>query len=159
RRGAAAKLCAASRRAGRFPAPRRAPRRGEGRIRGGRGADGERARARFPAGARRGGRRMTDMRVEAIGNEAQPLLIFDDFAPDPDALRHFAAATEFVAARNHYPGVRAALPEAYLATQLPLIAEAVAAAFGRQGPLHVVDASFSIVSTPPGALTIAQRLP
>src|SRR5690606_20694115 len=34
-----------------------------------------------------------------------------------------------------------------------------AAAFGRQGPLHVVDASFSIVSTPPGALTIAQRLP
>lgn len=102
---------------------------------------------------------MTDMRVEAIGSEGQPLVILDDFAPDPDALRHFATAMDFAPARNHYPGVRAALPEAYLATQLPLIAEAVATPFGRQGPLHVVDASFSIVSTPPGELTIPQRLP
>src|SRR3546814_15527958 len=70
---------------------------------------------------------MTDMRVEAIGSEAQPLVILDDFAPDPDALRHFAAAADFAPALNHYPGVRAALPEAYLEAQLPLIAAAAAA--------------------------------
>ena len=101
---------------------------------------------------------MTDMRVETIGTEGQPLVILDDFAPDPDALRHFAAAADFAPALNHYPGVRAALPETYLETQIPVIA-AAAAAFGRQGPLHVVDASFSIVATPPGELTIPQRLP
>src|SRR3546814_4904979 len=87
------------------------------------------------------------------------LVILDDFAPDPDALRHFAAAADFAPALNHYPGVRAALPEDYLAAQLPAIAAAAAAAFGRKGPLHVVDASFSIVATPPGELTIPQRLP
>src|SRR3546814_9833732 len=121
--------------------------------------DGERARARFPAGPRGGVRRMTDMRVETIGTEGQPLVILDDFAPDPDALRHFAAAADFAPALNHYPGVRAALPEDYLAAQLPLIAAAAAAAFGRKGPLHVVDASFSIIATPSGKLTIPPRLP
>lgn len=102
---------------------------------------------------------MTGARVETIGSEAQPLVVLDDFAPDPDALRQFAAAADFARALNHYPGVRAALPENYLATQLPVIVEAAAAAFGREGALHVVDASFSIVATPPGELTIPQRLP
>src|SRR3546814_12052237 len=102
---------------------------------------------------------MTDKRVETIGTEGQPLVILADFAPDPDALRHFAAAADFAPALNHYPGVRAALPEASLAAQLPLIAAAAAAAFGPQGPLHLVDASFSLVASPPGARPIPPRPP
>ncbi|HWW56686.1 MAG TPA: DUF6445 family protein [Sphingopyxis sp.] len=97
--------------------------------------------------------------VEAIGAEAQPIAIIDDFAPDPDALRRFAAAASFTPALNHYPGVRAALPAGYLAALLPVIAAAAAESFGRTGPITVIDASFSIVSTPAGALTIPQRLP
>src|SRR3546814_20072751 len=104
--------------------------------------DGERARARFPAGPRGGVRRMTDMRVETIGTEGQPLVILDDFAPDPDALRHFAAAADFAPAPNHYPGVRAAMPEASLPAPLPLLASAAAVALGRKGPPPVVDTSF-----------------
>jgi hypothetical protein len=99
------------------------------------------------------------IRIGTIGAEAQPLVILDDFAPDADALRGHAAAADFVPARHHYPGVRAALPPSYLATQLPLIAAAAAEAFGRTGRVTVIDASFSIVSTPADALTIAQRLP
>lgn len=99
------------------------------------------------------------MRIETIGAEAQPLVILDDFAPDPDGLRGFAAAADFTAARNHYPGVRAELPPSYLAAQWPRIAAAAAEAFGRTGPATVVDASFSIVSTPAEALSVAQRLP
>lgn len=102
---------------------------------------------------------MTSVRMETMGTEAQPLAILDDFAPDPDGLRRFAEAADFTPALNHFPGVRAALPAEYLATQLPLIAAAAAGAFGRTGPVAVVDASFSIVSTPAGALTIPQRLP
>lgn len=102
---------------------------------------------------------MTAFRVETIGSEAQPLVILDDFAPDPDALRAHAAETEFVPALNHYPGVRADLPSSYLHSQLPLIAAAAAEAFGRTGPVTVVDASFSIVSTPAETLSIPQRLP
>lgn len=102
---------------------------------------------------------MTAVRIESIGAEAQPLVILDDFAPDPDGLRSFAQAADFTPALNHFPGVRAALPADYLATQLPIIAMAAAEALGRSGSITVVDASFSIVSTPTGELTIPQRLP
>jgi len=101
---------------------------------------------------------MTTLRIESIGAEAQPLVILDDFAPDPDGLRSVAQGADFTPALNHFPGVRAALPADYLATQLPVIA-AAAEAFGRTGPITVVDASFSIVSTPTGELSIPQRLP
>lgn len=102
---------------------------------------------------------MTSVRIETIGSEAQPLVILDDFAPDPDGLRSFAQAAAFAPALNHFPGVRAALPADYLTKQLPLVAAAAAEAFGRTGPITVVDASFSIVSTPAGELSISQRLP
>lgn len=99
------------------------------------------------------------VRIESIGGEAQPLAILDGFSSDPDALRAFAADAAFEPARNHYPGVRAALPAAYLTAQLPVIAAAAAEAFGRRGAVEVIDASFSIVSTRPGELTVPQRLP
>ncbi|MBJ7501976.1 MAG: hypothetical protein JHC57_19645 [Sphingopyxis sp.] len=102
---------------------------------------------------------MTRARVERIGTEAQPLAILDDFAPDPDALRRHAAASDFAPALHHYPGVRASLPVDYLETQLPVIAAVAAEVFGRTGPVTVVDASLSIVSTRADALTVAQRLP
>lgn len=102
---------------------------------------------------------MTAVRVESIGVEEQPLVILDDFAPDADGLRRFAQAADFTPALNHFPGVRAALPVGYLATQLPVIAAAAAEAFGLAGPVQVVDASFSIVSTPATELSIPQRLP
>lgn len=102
---------------------------------------------------------MSAVRIDTLGAEAQPLVLLDDFAADPDALRAFAVAAPFEPARNHYPGVRAALPPAYLAAQLPIIAAAAAEAFGRRGPIAVIDASFSIVSTPAAALTVPQRLP
>lgn len=102
---------------------------------------------------------MTQVRVETIGDEAQPLAVLDDFAVAPDALRSFAASAMFEPGRQHYPGVRAELPETYLAAQLPVIGAVIAEIFGRAGPVDVIDASFSIVSTPPAALTVSQRLP
>ncbi|MBD3734249.1 MAG: hypothetical protein IE934_16245 [Sphingopyxis sp.] len=101
----------------------------------------------------------TTVRIGSIGAEAQPIAILDNFAPDPGALRGFAAGAAFEPAHNHYPGVRAALPATYLAAALPVIAAAVGDAFGRRGAVEVIDASFSIVSTPPGTLTVPQRLP
>ena len=64
---------------------------------------------------------MTFPHVEMIGDEAQPLVILDDFHADPDALRGFAASAIFEPGRQHYPGIRAALPGSYLAAQLPAI--------------------------------------
>lgn len=94
-----------------------------------------------------------------IGLEREPLVTIDGFAPDPDALRGAAAAAAFAAAGQHYPGIRAPLPPDYLGVQLPLIAQAMARAFGRCRRIHVVDASFSLVTRQPHALHVRQRLP
>lgn len=102
---------------------------------------------------------MPHVAVRHVGVEREPLVVIDGFAPDPDALRAAAIAADWSPAANHYPGVRAQLPPDYLPAQLPLIAAAVAEAFGRSGTAEVIDASFSIVTTPPAALTVRQRLP
>lgn len=94
-----------------------------------------------------------------IGTERQPVAIVDGFHPDPNALRAFAAAAPFGAARNHYPGIRAELPADYFAQVRPALLRVLAGVFDEAGAPGLIDASFSIVTTPPEALSLAQRLP
>ena len=97
--------------------------------------------------------------VDAIGRERQPLATIDDFASDPDALRAIAAEARFQPGGRYYPGIRAPLPPEYLEAQLPVIAEAVQRAFGPCRRIHVIGTGFSIVTVPPAALSLEQRLP
>lgn len=97
--------------------------------------------------------------VERIGREGEPLVVIDGFAPDPDALRTAAREAVFEPAGEHYPGIRAPLPPDYLHGRLPLIARQIGRHFARCRRVHVVNASFSIVTAPPTALTVKQRLP
>jgi len=94
-----------------------------------------------------------------IGSEAEPLVVIDGFAGDPDGLRAAAAEAAFVSAGQHYPGIRAALPDTYLRDQLPLVARALGREFGPCRRIQVVDAQFSMVTITPDALDIRQRLP
>ena len=97
--------------------------------------------------------------IEQIGREREPLVVIDDFAADPDALRAFAIGAQFGPAAHYYPGIRAPLPGDYLPTQLRGIATVLSDAFGWPGPVDVIDASYSIVTTPPADLAVGQRLP
>ena len=97
--------------------------------------------------------------IEPVGREREPLVVIDDFAVDPDALRAFATGAELGPAAHHYPGLRAPLPDYYLPTQLREIAAVLADAFGQAGQVGVIDASYSIVTTLPADLSVAQRLP
>lgn len=103
--------------------------------------------------------RTPNVQRSLIGLEREPLAIIDDFADDPDMLRAAAIAAAFVAAGQHYPGIRAPLPPTYLGDVLPLVAQVVTRTFGRCRRIHVVDASFSIVTRQPSALHVRQRLP
>jgi hypothetical protein len=94
----------------------------------------------------------------ALGQERQPLVIIEDFAPAPEALRAAALDARFEPAGRFYPGIRADLPESYMQEQLPIIARALAKV-GRHGPVQVLGAAFSIVTTRPEALSVPQRLP
>lgn len=94
-----------------------------------------------------------------IGLEQQQIVIVDGFHPDPDRLCAVAEATPFEPARRHYPGIRAPLPPDYFArVRIPLVS-ALTEAFGYSGAIELIDASFSIVTTPPADLAVEQRLP
>ena len=97
--------------------------------------------------------------VLTLGRESEPVLVVDNFAPDPEMLRAVAAGATFGPARNHYPGIRAPLPSTYMPEQLSILAEMQQHAFGGNIAADVIDASFSIVTTPPGELSVQQRLP
>lgn len=97
--------------------------------------------------------------VRRIGREQQPVAIIDDFAADPDALREAAAASTFMPAGRHYPGIRAPLPTDYFTPHAALFAQILRDLFDLPDGAQLLDASFSIVTTPPDRLGIQQRLP
>ena len=101
----------------------------------------------------------TRMELRTIGREGQVVAVVDGFAADPDALRALAATRRFGPARHAYPGVRAELPPDYWSDQRAAVAQAVEAILGCADDHRVIDASFSIVTTPRDRLTVAQRLP
>lgn len=100
-----------------------------------------------------------EISARRIGQEGRPVIVVDGFHPDPDALRTHAVASRFEPARHHYPGVRADLPPDYFALVRPALGHVLAEVFGNPNSVELLDASFSIVTTPPDALTLAQRLP
>lgn len=102
---------------------------------------------------------MSAIEVHRIGREQRPVMVIDDFVRDPDALRTAAVGGEFGPAAHHYPGIRGELPGGYLDEQLPAIEAALSEVSGEAPRLEVIDASFSIVTTPRDRLSINQRLP
>lgn len=97
--------------------------------------------------------------VRRLGTDAEPVAIIDGFAPDPDALRAFAAQQEYEPAGRHYPGIKALLPDTYMRTQRALIATILREVFGVATKVSVLEARFSIVTGAPAALSLEQRLP
>lgn len=92
------------------------------------------------------------------GHERQPVVVIDGFAPDPDALLDDAGFLAFRPMGEHYPGIRAPMAPAVLRPLLAALAPVAADTFGA-GALRVVDAFYSLVTTPPAALAPIQRLP
>lgn len=100
-----------------------------------------------------------DIVARRIGVERQPIAIVDHFHPDPQGLRDFAAAARFEPAQRSYPGVRAELPDDYFHAVRPALSQVLAHVFGHRGGVALLDASFSMVTTPPERLSVEQRLP
>jgi hypothetical protein len=97
--------------------------------------------------------------VHCLGNEREPVAVIDNFAVDPAALCAAAAAAPYEAAGEHYPGIKAPLPASYLRDQRGLIGTVLRQVFGADDRVQVLEARFSIVTTPGAALSLNQRLP
>lgn len=102
---------------------------------------------------------MSRIETLRIGDEQRMLVVIDDAAADPDALCAFADRATFTPARHAYPGVRAELPDDYWTNGREAVDRAVAILLGRAAEWQVIDASFSMVTTPRADLSVSQRLP
>lgn len=102
---------------------------------------------------------MIPHRILQFGEERQPVVVFDDFAPAPEAWIDDAAMLSYSRIGVHYPGVRAEvhprMKERFLASVMP-VAQTV---FGVAPVPGLVEACYSIVTTPPADLTPTQSLP
>ena len=98
-----------------------------------------------------------DVTIARHGEEDQPVVVIDHFA-DAGRFRDDAAFLSFAPIGPHYPGIRAHVAPALLRPLLERLAPITRDVFGGAS-LEVVDAFYSIVTTPPDALSPIQRLP
>jgi len=97
--------------------------------------------------------------IGRIGHEREPIVIIDGFSSDPEALREQAAREEYRMLGPFYPGVRAPLEAGYMAERMDLLQQVLQTAFGLQDGANLVECNFSLMTTPPTALSMVQRLP
>jgi hypothetical protein len=97
--------------------------------------------------------------IHSIGEERQPVLVIDHFSPDPEAMIDEANALAWGRYGPHYPGLRAPVPPATLSRFLPALVRPMAQAFALTAAPQLIEAFYSLVTTPPEQLAPIQRLP
>lgn len=99
-----------------------------------------------------------DVKTIRQGREKQPVVVIDSFFESPDDLVEDAEFLHFSRFGEHYPGVRARVPEQILSGMVERVERAAADVFGVRA-LSVIDAFYSLVTTRPEALNPIQRMP
>lgn len=104
-----------------------------------------------------------EIRVEWIGEERNPVVVIDNFVPDPIAMLTFAKSLDYAVLPNHYyPGVRAEPPQGrhdYGDATFATISACLRDYFGCRQQAQIFRTLFSIATTTPDALDDVQRLP
>jgi Family of unknown function (DUF6445) len=100
-----------------------------------------------------------DVSLTRIGREGEPVVVIDNFIADPQALISAAAGLRYQPLGPHYPGIRAPAAAAYLEARGDLLKQILTDVFGFTRGAALVECNFSLVTTPPAALTPIQRLP
>lgn len=99
------------------------------------------------------------MRVETVGRERQPVVVIDDFAPDAPTWREIARTRPFAPDTGHYPGLKAPVTRAYLEAVSETITGVLGDVFSMATRTTLLGAWYQIVTTPPAALKLVQRVP
>ena len=111
------------------------------------------------------GRDWVRPQLHRFGQSRQPVVTVDGITGDPARIMAVAARlAPFPVSRNYYPGLRRIVTEAdaeafaYVCHLLSAAAPFIGGGFDAGG-FDLIEASFSIVTTPPGALSPPQRAP
>jgi hypothetical protein len=99
--------------------------------------------------------------VKTFGEEGEPVVIIEDFAPDPGVLMTDAMGRAFAPNGPHYPGIRSVAPAGYLQPRQDLLREVLVDVFGFDAGTgaQLLECNYSLVTTRPDELTPIQRLP
>ena len=97
--------------------------------------------------------------VHQIGNEGEPVAVIEHFSSEPDTLRDDASTRIFSPGEDHYPGVKAPVPDDYLSRHWALLGPVFRDVFGIRGKVSVLDVTYALVATSPSDLALEQRLP
>lgn len=97
--------------------------------------------------------------VKRVGQSQQPVVVIDDFHPEPDRLKAFAATLQFGQLSPYYPGLQAEMDPRHLQPVervfLPILKEV----FGLTSGLGIAQCTYSLVTVPDAQLQPIQRLP
>jgi len=94
-----------------------------------------------------------------FGNEGHPVVVIDDFHPDPDALRDRAICLSYTAPNYAYPGLRAPFDPNYMAPAMAGLQQVLAGVFGLSKGVVLRECCASIVTTLPQDLSESQSIP
>lgn len=99
------------------------------------------------------------IRVDRIGAESQPVVVIDNFSPDPHGLIRDAQGLTFSVMGEFYPGVRAPVLPSYFQGIDTVLASVMREVFAARDRVSFDRALYSLTTTPPAALSLAQRIP
>lgn len=99
------------------------------------------------------------IRVDRIGDEDQPVVVIDHFSPDPSQLIRDAQGLDFQRLGEFYPGVRAPVRPSYFQGVDRVLATIMREVFGAANRISFNRALYSLTTTPPADLSLAQRIP
>lgn len=101
------------------------------------------------------------IRASLIGNEQQPLLVIDDFWPEPAQLLHFALQQgKVTAATGLYPGLRSPAPAVFGTALVQQLGSVMLQLFGvHAAQISHIDSYYSLVCTPAKQLLPLQAIP
>ncbi|MDJ0760179.1 MAG: DUF6445 family protein [Woeseiaceae bacterium] len=102
---------------------------------------------------------MPKVSVRLKGEEQQPIVIIDDFFPEPDRLLKDAAAREYSQIGPYYPGIRATVPDWYAGFVLQSLAAVFTKVFAYPSAPAYEEGMYSIATTPPEELMPIQLFP
>ena len=94
-----------------------------------------------------------------IGHEACPVVIVDNFVSNPDAVRDAAVRLEWARLGDYYPGPRAPVEQSYLIAITPVLRAVLTKAFGLSAGAEVLRCYYSLATSLPAELELAQRIP
>jgi len=97
--------------------------------------------------------------VLTFGNEGNPVVIIDDFHPDPTALRNAAFELQYSSLTPGFPGLRAPFDPNYMGSAMPLLQKILVDVFGLTKGVVLSKCCASIVTLKPEELRPSQSIP